>query len=78
MTLSSNWQHRDKETRRPIIRDYDEQPLRCPACDSMRLRVIESRAHKGTVRRRRQCKPCGFRFFTMEVLCDKNNNPLET
>lgn len=66
-----------KEGRRPIIRDHDDRPLRCPACNSMRLRVIDSRAHKNTVRRRRQCKPCGFRFWTMEVICDRDNNPVE-
>lgn len=42
--------------------------MRCPDCDSLDVKVIDSRP-KGVgnaVRRRRQCKACGERFTTYE------------
>lgn len=49
---------------------WDGEGLRCPACESQRLKVKDSRQHKGTTRRRRECIGCGFRWHTMEVNCD--------
>ncbi len=42
--------------------------MRCPQCASMETRVIETRtADEGrTIRRRRECTACGFRFTTYE------------
>ncbi len=44
--------------------------MRCPNCTSDATRVIDSRlSDKGdTVRRRRSCKDCGYRFTTFERL----------
>ena len=47
----------------------DGHGLKCPTCGSIRLRVIDSRAHSGTIRRRRVCKGCNRRFYTMETVC---------
>lgn len=54
------------------------QGLPCPVCGSQRLYVVTSRSHLHTLRRIRQCKPCGFRFFTKEIVCDFDCNPVET
>jgi transcriptional regulator NrdR family protein len=43
--------------------------LACPVCEMTSLRVLESRAHKGTIRRYRWCARCEFKFFTKEVIC---------
>ena len=42
--------------------------MRCPQCGSMETRVMETRtAEEGrTIRRRRECTACGFRFTTYE------------
>lgn len=40
--------------------------MRCPACGSTDLHVMQTRAHKGTVWRRRRCRRCGVRFSTRE------------
>jgi len=44
--------------------------VRCPSCTSDATRVIDSRLSDGgdTVRRRRACKHCGYRFTTFERL----------
>ena len=42
--------------------------MRCPKCDCQDDKVIDSRASRegATIRRRRQCITCGFRFTTYE------------
>lgn len=40
--------------------------MRCPACQSPDLRVINSRDSEDGVRRRRECERCGHRFTTYE------------
>ena len=47
--------------------------MKCSKCDSMRTRVIDSRVtEKGyTIRRRRVCESCSFRFTTYEYVFDK-------
>lgn len=42
--------------------------MNCPRCNSSRTRVIDSRpADEGrTIRRRRECEECSFRFTTFE------------
>lgn len=40
--------------------------MRCPACQSPDLRVIDSRDSEESVRRRRECERCGQRFTTYE------------
>lgn len=50
--------------------DGDGAGLACPSCGSESLRVVGTRAHRGTVRRQRKCKTCEFEFLTMEAYCD--------
>src|SRR5262245_50505514 len=40
--------------------------MRCPKCTSDTLSVIDSRGDGNSIRRRRQCGKCGFRFTTFE------------
>lgn len=42
--------------------------MRCPECGSMDTRVMETRTSEEgrTIRRRRECTSCGFRFTTYE------------
>ena len=42
--------------------------MRCPQCGSRETRVIDSRDLDDgtTIRRRRECEPCGVRFTTYE------------
>ena len=44
--------------------------MRCPKCSSNDDKVIETRSSKegDTIRRRRQCLQCGFRFTTFESI----------
>ena len=44
--------------------------MRCPSCQSMSNRVVDSRAARGgrAIRRRRECLECGCRFTTYESL----------
>jgi len=42
--------------------------MRCPSCHQGETDVIDSReAEDGDIRRRRECKRCGFRFTTYET-----------
>ncbi len=41
--------------------------MRCPECQSDRVRVLDSRAAPGGVRRRRQCRVCRYRWSTIET-----------
>ncbi len=47
--------------------------MKCSKCDSMRTRVIDSRVtEKGyTIRRRRVCESCSYRFTTYEYVFAK-------
>ena len=42
--------------------------MRCPKCACQEDRVIDSRASRegATIRRRRECTACGYRFTTYE------------
>ncbi|MHB1416284.1 MAG: transcriptional regulator NrdR [Chloroflexota bacterium] len=40
--------------------------MRCPACDGVETRVIDSREMDDAIRRRRECSACGQRFTTFE------------
>ena len=44
--------------------------MRCPKCTSIEDKVIDSRIGKegNTIRRRRECLECGYRFTTIENL----------
>ena len=44
--------------------------MNCPKCQA-KTAVIDSRPHKGTVRRRRKCKKCGHRLTTYETTNSK-------
>ena len=39
----------------------------CPKCGCYEDEVINSRKYGNTIRRRRECQKCGFRFNTVEV-----------
>lgn len=46
--------------------------MNCPKCNSVRLRVLDSRPTIGNeVRRRRKCELCGYRFTTYELTAVK-------
>ena len=38
----------------------------CPSCGNEELKVIDSRAQANTIKRRRECLSCGYRFTTFE------------
>ena len=40
--------------------------MRCPKCASERSSVVDSRGEGNSIRRRRACQTCGFRFTTFE------------
>ena len=46
------------------------EPMRCPKCGCQDDKVIDSRASRegATIRRRRQCVACGYRFTTYEEI----------
>ncbi|MBB5218490.1 transcriptional repressor NrdR [Treponema rectale] len=47
--------------------------MRCPYCGSLKDKVIESRtmANGGSIRRRRECCSCGYRFTSYERIEEK-------
>ncbi len=47
--------------------------MRCPYCGSLNDKVIESRtlAHGDSIRRRRECVDCSYRFTSYELIEDK-------
>ena len=40
--------------------------MRCPNCQGVELKVLDSRAQEHTIKRRRSCLKCGYRFTTFE------------
>ena len=44
--------------------------MRCPKCTSIEDKVVDSRVSKegNTIRRRRECAECGYRYTTIESL----------
>ena len=40
--------------------------MKCPKCSSDSLSVVDSRSDGNTIRRRRQCQDCAYRFSTYE------------
>ena len=47
--------------------------MRCPKCQSVDIRVIDSRTFRGgSIRRRRECNDCGCRFTTLEEMLREN------
>ncbi|MDP2481769.1 MAG: transcriptional regulator NrdR, partial [Candidatus Palauibacterales bacterium] len=44
--------------------------MRCPTCDHIEDRVVDSRLSRGgrAIRRRRECIACGQRFTTYELV----------
>lgn len=50
--------------------DSNRAHMYCPVCTSKETKVIDSRAGEGgmTVRRRRECIRCHYRFSTLEIV----------
>lgn len=47
--------------------------MHCPKCQSEDIRVVDSRTFRGgTIRRRRECNDCGWRFTTLEEMLREN------
>lgn len=46
--------------------DLPHEVMRCTKCNSDNISVIDSRSDGETIRRRRECQSCGFRFTTYE------------
>ena len=44
-----------------------DDKLSCPNCGYLGSAVTDTDAQKTYVRRRRECKNCGFRFTTVEI-----------
>ena len=44
--------------------------MKCPQCKTGSAWVMCSREKEGSVRRRRRCKQCGYRFTTAEISVD--------
>jgi transcriptional repressor NrdR len=45
--------------------------MKCQKCKKGRTVVIDSRTSGNSIRRRRKCLKCGYRFSTLEVLKEK-------
>ena len=47
--------------------------MKCPRCSSLEDKVLESRQNKdgSSIRRRRQCLECGYRFTSYEKIEEK-------
>ena len=59
------------------LRRKDERGLfRCPFCGSDRFGVVDTRKSDNTIRRRRQCKECGHKSWTTEMLGDRGLLPV--
>jgi transcriptional regulator NrdR family protein len=42
--------------------------MKCPKCNALGLAAADSRPYNGTIRRRRKCLNCGYRFSTFEII----------
>ena len=53
-----------------MIRFDGDDSMRCPACQYNGTRVLDSRpSHEGrSIRRRRECEECNYRFTTFETV----------
>lgn len=40
--------------------------MKCPRCESEKLAVVDSRGDENSIRRRRECQVCTYRFTTFE------------
>lgn len=47
--------------------------MKCPKCKSFNQHIVDSRTESSCVKRRRECKDCGYRFSTTEIQNDKLN-----
>ena len=56
---------------------WDGNGVQCPVCESQWLQIIDSRPHAGTQLRRRRCKSCNLRFWTIEVLSTFNGELIQ-
>jgi transcriptional repressor NrdR len=56
--------------KRPAATDCGVSFMRCPKCGGQEDRVVDSRASRegATIRRRRECEGCGYRFTTYEQI----------
>ena len=44
--------------------------MKCPKCNALGLTCIDSRPYNETIKRRRKCLNCGYRFSTVEIGID--------
>lgn len=56
-----------------ILNAVRSTPMRCPHCSAMNDKVLESRQNSSgsSIRRRRECNICGYRFTSYERIEDK-------
>ena len=47
--------------------------MRCDKCGSDKFHVIDRRVRNGRIQRRRECKECGNRFNTVEIMMGEYN-----
>lgn len=48
--------------------------MRCPKCNFKRTIVVDSRSSNNTIKRRRECTACGYRFSTYESVAHISDN----
>lgn len=48
--------------------------MRCPKCNFKKTIVVDSRSSNNTIKRRRECTACGYRFNTYESVIHVSDN----
>ena len=56
-----------REPRKPKT-DQPQKGLFCPVCHCRHVPVLHTRQDKNQVRRHRECRSCGHRFWTAETI----------
>lgn len=55
----------------------DGEGLKCPVCSHGMIKTLETRKHRKTNCRRRECQYCGENFWTVEIYASRNGDILE-
>ncbi len=53
------------------IKEAKEHKIECRRCGGQVFKVIDKRTKNGITRRRKECKECGERLSTVELLVDE-------